>query len=319
MEKKRPPFWLWLNILSLDAPLVAVAWVWMLKKALYVYYLQIEAIWVLFGVVWCIYVLDRLLDVWTGKRKKTDSHRHAITWKLRFFLLPLILFVFSYCCYYSLHYLPSTFASAGLVGMLFVGIYYLCLFLQKREIPFLKNIIAGMIFAYGTAIPVRLYVAPLEVKTVKDVYYPLLDFAQRGLGQGLFDSAFNLVSMVVTHSASLFFCMETAFFGILCALNITAIDLWESARKSDDPEVKATHEITLSMGIMALVSLALLWVFMGADDYSKPYFYSIMVACSILHLINRTRRYFTLDAQRVLADVALVLPIPFYYLFITLQ
>ena len=130
---------------------------------------------------------------------------------------------------------------------------------------------------------------------------------------------FNLFSMFVTHLSTLLFSMETVTFGVLCALNISAIDLWERARKSEDPEVKATNEMILSMGIMALVSISILWALTMADEYNQPYFYAIIAAGAILHLINRKRTHFTLDAQRVLADVALLAPIPFYYLFTTIN
>lgn len=33
MDKERAPWWLWPNLLSLDAPVVAVAWAWMFSKA----------------------------------------------------------------------------------------------------------------------------------------------------------------------------------------------------------------------------------------------------------------------------------------------
>ena len=39
MEKHRSPFWLLPNLLSIDAPLVAVAWMWMLAQALRVEYI----------------------------------------------------------------------------------------------------------------------------------------------------------------------------------------------------------------------------------------------------------------------------------------
>ena len=186
MENKRPPFWLWLNILSLDAPLVAVAWVWMLKKAFYVSYIEIGTVWVLFGVVWCVYVADRLIDVWSGKRKKDETHRHAVTWKLRYFLIPAVLGVFAYCAYYTLYFLPSTVASAGLVGSIMVVLYYVSILLQTQTIPYLKNFVAGMTFAYGTAIPARLYIAPIEVKTVNDVVHPFIA-EDRGFFQGLWE------------------------------------------------------------------------------------------------------------------------------------
>jgi hypothetical protein len=61
-EEDSPPLWLWPNLLSLDAPLVAVPWKWFLA---YRFSLPLRPAWriVLGLTVWVIYLLDRLLDV----------------------------------------------------------------------------------------------------------------------------------------------------------------------------------------------------------------------------------------------------------------
>ncbi|HXJ40728.1 MAG TPA: hypothetical protein VNH18_15715, partial [Bryobacteraceae bacterium] len=60
----RPPLWLWINLLSLDAPLVAVVWQDFLARC-YGAPLLPQVRWALGLTVWAIYIADRLLDVRT--------------------------------------------------------------------------------------------------------------------------------------------------------------------------------------------------------------------------------------------------------------
>ncbi|MES1258612.1 MAG: hypothetical protein ABUS51_09280, partial [Acidobacteriota bacterium] len=62
MEEQRTPWWLWLNLLSLDAPLVALVWQDFLAHC-YPSSLRLVGRWVLGLTVWGIYLADRLMDV----------------------------------------------------------------------------------------------------------------------------------------------------------------------------------------------------------------------------------------------------------------
>ena len=63
MQKRvRPPVWLWFNLLSLDAPLIALVWQDFLARC-YPTALQPTGRGVLGLTVWAIYLADRLLDV----------------------------------------------------------------------------------------------------------------------------------------------------------------------------------------------------------------------------------------------------------------
>ena len=84
----RKPFWLIPNLLSLDAPLVAVAWLYMFAKTWRVQYLPWVAYISLGLMVWLIYVVDRLLDASMGgsSSEKLEArhefhreHRRAFT------------------------------------------------------------------------------------------------------------------------------------------------------------------------------------------------------------------------------------------------
>jgi hypothetical protein len=61
----KPQFWLWPNLLSLDAPLVAVLWQTLFLRCLGASVRWLPAL-LLFLTVWLIYVADRLLDTRNG-------------------------------------------------------------------------------------------------------------------------------------------------------------------------------------------------------------------------------------------------------------
>ncbi|NJM38737.1 MAG: hypothetical protein HC845_13195, partial [Akkermansiaceae bacterium] len=61
-SENRKPYWLFPNLLSLDAPLVAICWLYIFSKTWQVSYLPWAAYASLGLVVWVIYASDRLLD-----------------------------------------------------------------------------------------------------------------------------------------------------------------------------------------------------------------------------------------------------------------
>lgn len=60
-ERQRTPVWLWMNLLSLDAPLVAVVWQDFLARV-HPSVLRPAGRWALGLTVWAIYLADRLMD-----------------------------------------------------------------------------------------------------------------------------------------------------------------------------------------------------------------------------------------------------------------
>src|SRR6185437_444498 len=87
----RPPIWLWFNVLSLDAPLIALVWQDFLARC-YPTTLLPEGRAVLGRTVWAIYLADRLLDV---RRPATplESLRHRFYRRNRSFARTLFALV----------------------------------------------------------------------------------------------------------------------------------------------------------------------------------------------------------------------------------
>lgn len=75
IDLSRPRWWQWLTVLSLDAPIVAVLWEWMLSRCAGVslarhHYLAVGC------VIWLAYVMDRWFEAGRLSLHQIQTHRH---------------------------------------------------------------------------------------------------------------------------------------------------------------------------------------------------------------------------------------------------
>lgn len=278
----RKPYWLIPNLLSLDAPLVAVAWLYIFAKTWRVDYHPWEAYVSLGLVVWVIYVGDRLLDasIHGGSGGKLEARhdfhrRHQKLFAIGALVagLTALVLVVSYMSYAIYHYVLI----GGLVVAGFFGLSMLSS-QEANEVPHVKNILAGAGFAFGTAMMAHVYLPGLGVEEM--------------LKSPQFIS-----------------------FGLLCILNISAIDLWEHANRFADVEIKATDELALTLPLTLLGAASLLFALRQEQMATRPFFYAILTGSALLQVLNRTRSRFSMDALRVLADVAVLVPFFVYLAF----
>ncbi len=270
----RKPLWLYPNLLSLDAPLVAVAWLLVFAKTWRLGYHPWEAYVTLGIAVWAIYVADRLLDISLlgGPGGKLEA-RHAFHNRHRKVLGIAVTVALVVAVVLVVTRMPMTIYKHLLLGgVLVAGFFGLSMLSSQEpsEAPLTKNILAGITFAFGTAMTAHLY---------------------RG-GYGMDD---------------LLRSREFISFAVLCVLNISAIDLWEHAARSSDLEVKASDELTLTLPLTLLGVASL--VFATQDMTARPFFYAILTGVALLYVLNRSRARFSMDALRVLADVCLLVPV----------
>ena len=276
---QRKPLRLYPNLLSLDAPLVAVAWLYVFAKTWRVDYHPWEAYVSLPLVVWVIYVADRLLDAsMAGSNGGKLEARHEFHRRHRKFFsigavlagLTALILVVSYMSYAIYHYvLIGGVVVAGFFGLSMLSVQ------EGNEIPHVKNILAGAGFAFGTAMMAHVYLPGLGI-------YEMLRSP------------------------------EFISFGVLCILNISAIDLWEHANRSADIEIKASDELALTLPLTLLGAASLVFALTDHEMATRPFFYAILTGAALLQVLNRTRTRFSMDALRVLADVALLLPFLVY-------
>lgn len=287
-SEQRKPLWLIPNLLSLDAPLVAVAWLYIFAKTWRVDYLPWAAYLSLGLVVWVIYVTDRLLDVsirngssemlearheFHRKHQRVFRRMAVLAGVLSLILVTLPLKVNIFGFRFSTG-LPMSVYGFSVIGVILVaGFFALSVFSSHgpHEIPYAKNVLAGLAFAYGTAMLANVF------------------------------TGFDLWEFVSSR--------ELICFAVLCILNIAAIDFWEHAHRSADPEIKAGDELALTLPLTLLGAASLVFASQDRELTTRPFFYAILTGAALLHILNRNRARFSMDALRVLADVALLVPL----------
>jgi hypothetical protein len=273
-SERHKPIWLIPNLLSLDAPLVAVAWLYMFAKTWRVNYLPWVAYASLALVVWLIYVMDRLLDVSMGGHRARSQARHDFHRKHSRTFLTLALAAAGIASVMILEGLPMTIYEYAFIGAIMVGGFFTLSILshaESPEIPYAKNVVAGLTFAYGTA---------------------MLAHAYTGFEKG-----------------ALLRSPEMICFAVLCILNISAIDLWEHANQSNDIEIKASDELALTLPLTLLGGASLVFALRDPDLTTRPFFYAILTGAALLQVLNRTRSKWSTSSLRVLADAALLVPL----------
>jgi uncharacterized membrane protein YphA (DoxX/SURF4 family) len=271
----RKPFWLYPNLLSLDAPLVAVAWLSIFAKTWRVNVLSWQAYLTLALVVWIIYAADRLLDASMefGHSVKTKA-RHEFHRKYQAAFRIALVVASLTALVLIVTGLSLAIYSYAVIGVILVAIFFALSFYSTHgpeDIPYAKNIVAGAAFAYGCAI------------------------------LAISETGYDWMELV--------FSAELSCFAILCILNISAIDLWEHGDRSADIEVKASDELALTLPLILLAGSALFFAWRDSEAVMRPFFYAILTGAGLLHILNRNRTRFSMDALRVLADVALLIPV----------
>ena len=272
----RKPFWLFPNLLSLDAPLVAVVWLYLFVRTWRLGYLPWEAYVTLGLAVWVIYVADRLLDVaLRGGTPETLESRHRFHHDhRRLFRLGLIAASLASVFLVVTKLGIIIYKHLMLGGVLVAGFFGLSMLTNKTtgEAPLAKNVLAGVTFAFGTAMTAHMYRMEL----------------------GLFD---------------LFASHEVICFAVLCILNISAIDLWEHAARASDVEIKASDELALTLPLALLGGASFVLSRMENEQSSQPFFYAVLTGSALLFILNLKRAEFSMDALRVLADVTMLAPL----------
>jgi hypothetical protein len=285
-DRCRIPLWLYPNLLSLDAPLVAVLWLWVFAQMWRADYLPIPAYIVLGLAVWAVYIFDRLFDasLRSGAPEMLEErHRFHLKHKRKFMACGILVAVGALLL--TLVALPiQIFSYAVFGGVLVLAFFVLSIFSsQKRgEIEYGKNIIAGLAFAYGTALAAHVYV-------------PILD-----------SSGIRFLDLAMTR--------EVIVFGVLCIVNITAIDVWEYSLQSPDIEESASAELSITLPLAVLAAASVIFAYKasrddGTETIERFYYVAILTASALFYMLGRCRDRFSATQLRVLADVALIIPV----------
>ncbi len=143
-------WWAWLTVLSLDAPLVAIAWQALLAESFQLALRPVHSL-LLFAVVWLIYVADRCFDSVVIDEAQTE--RHAF-YKRHFRPVVFVaIFVAIVVLFVAVRGLEPTLFLHGCLLSGIVLLYLANLHLLKEPILLLpKELQIGIVFAVGTGL-----------------------------------------------------------------------------------------------------------------------------------------------------------------------
>ena len=247
-------WWLWPNLLSLDAPLVALLWqeLWAQCLAVEISYVH-RALLVL--ATWLAYSGDRLLDV-RHLKSPVDSPRHEFA-RCHFHVLSKLWVVAFVLAVVLGLQLPLREIICGLVLLLVLGGYFLSHHSQpiRKHAGNMKEMMAGLIFAFGAIFFVVIQVLHTPAFMLVFVAWAALccmncltiacwdrdrDAAMRQYSLAQYwtnaGASFWLWAGMIMVLAGAAWAMDTKFAPIAAALLLSALALAELARgKATDP------------------------------------------------------------------------------------
>ncbi len=268
MEKERRPCWLYLNLIGLDAPLIAVVWLFLFAKTWRVNYHPWEAYVALGLAVWSIRMTAKVLE----GAMNDDPEVFAVVHK-KLLRSGVIVSGTSALVLTVLNFPLSVYAYLLVACVLVLGYFALALFSSKgaHEISYAKHVIGGIAFAYGTAL-------------VAHVYLPNLGIQQ----------------MITSNE---FIC-----FSVLCLLASSGAELWEHSTRFEDREIRAADELALTLPLTLLGAASLVFAVQNDSMLTRPFFYAILTGAALLQVLNRTHGRFRINTVKVLASICLLAP-----------
>ncbi len=265
--------WIWLNILSLDAPVVALLWQALFSRCLHVH-IRWPSIVALALSTWMIYAIDRLLDARLPSAGPL-SLRHEFSRQHRTLMLTSVGFAIALLLWTCLHLRPVVFQN-GIWMLGAVAVYFAIVHFAPAAIRrlFPKEVVVGVLFALGTCV-----------------------------------ATFSLAGRAEPAGLRLALITPTVLFAALCSLNCIAIEFWEWGRSGKAAPI---HPLTAWVGARvhwtALAIAALALVLMPFEPLRPLFIAGIFSAGSFVWLGARSDSL-PLNTLRMLADAALLSPL----------
>jgi hypothetical protein len=266
---------MWWNLLSLDAPTVAILWAALFahNSGFRVTFAEQAAL----GIsVWIIYVCDRILDSWLAADVSALQPRHQFCYRhSRSFAATLLIAMICLAWIVS-HQLPKQEAWDGIKIAGIVAAYLMFVQLKAGRLACFvpKEVFVGMVFALGT----------------------------------------NLSAWSQARHCSWILSVQGGFFAVLCVLNCASIEYWEaqlvrcSWPSTSNLLLRWTGAHLNSLYLAASGSALLAAMFFYTPYRIPSALLAVTGGALSLLLINCMRANLSRDALRVLADAALVLP-----------
>ena len=274
-ERRATPWWLWWNILSLDAPTVAVLWAALFAQASGRRLPAGEAT-ALALSVWIIYTSDRLLDGWAARNRGTLQERHLFCDRHRFILAGLVMAASAIVLLLMADGSLAAEAAAGAKLGVILVFYMAGIHAGRGRIAWAlpKELSVGFLFAMGATLPIW----------SRCLRFPWHEFLPWG------------------------------FFALLCSLNCLSIECWENHRQGagwrqpPHPFVRwSAPRINRIAPALAVSAFAACLV----PDAHGPSPSALLAVCAgalLILVLNHARAKLSSAALRVFADIVLLVP-----------
>ena len=317
--KSPTPWYLWPNLLCLDAPVIAVLWFFLLAKC-HRLYLEPSVPWVLGFAVWCIYVADRWLDV---LREEQLTPRHDFQRSRGGLLLRLAAVVGGLVgLWLSVSEMPQALFFTGLFLVALVGFYFLLIQIPFRRDPLLGvcgvcgGLAVGMLLSgnftvegfRGIAGFLPFIVIPLLVAAL-----PLTRLGLKEMAAGLLFAMGTFLPAYFHHRLGIAMLVSpvTFLFAGLCMLNCVAVGIREEGG------TLARGSTLLDPLLLALLAAASCWVAwsLGRPEARLnlvpeiPVALCIGASAALLLFLHLAAGMISKNAHRVLVDAALLTPL----------
>lgn len=330
---KPTPWWLWPQILCLDAPVVVLAWLATLAHTHRVH-LMVSTYAALGLATWMIYVLDRTGDALSGRLRQPMSRRHEFCLRQQRWLLGLLLpVVGGMVLWLAFWRLPQILLLQSMVLAMFAALY-----LALHASPGRGWMHLGFTLAAASAggwLVARMPLPDWRMEVLPFVEWPrtvlrlLVLWLAVGLWRGhalpRWRSAipkelpasllFVLGCAVGVHVWALsdhgLLCRDSALLWALALLNLLTIKAAEQSSVLALPVLPWWQQ---PMSQSWLCSACVLGCVIVAWRWPGGHTLGLAIACAVsaflLLLLHGWRKQLSLEALHVLADVALVVPLP---------
>lgn len=272
----RAPWWIWPNLLGIDAPIVAVVWQYFFACN---FGLKIPGsnYLTLFSVVWVIYSVDRLLDARMLKRPEGATLRHSFyhrNYRIAFVFTGILIVFTGLSC---LCFLPVELIKTGSFVGAFVVIYLLHQIWAKGPMMMIvpKEVFIGMVFAVGSTLTGHTW-----------------------SGESISDA---------------FFSPSVILFGVLCSMNCIAISVWERVHDVENdsnalpqlfPQVVKLFPIIACAVFISLIVFSLT----NHDHVGFPIFVASGIGCGLIAFLSFFDGKASSQFLRFAADMAVMVP-----------
>lgn len=324
-----PPWWLWPQILSLDAPLVAVGWMAVLERS-HRLHLPPVFYWGLALVTWLVYVLDRTADAVSGRLQPPLSARHSFYQRRSKLMLRLVLPLASLAALWiALNEIPVGLVRQGIVlclaGMIYLATYSTSKRSHLHLVLLFLGVTGGVILIESWHVPPVIRIAAIAALLAMTLS-SLRDESSAGMRHYVPKEFIASLLFALGSSAGVHFwtpsehgllglCNETWLMWGLFATNMASIARAEHlAGVPADPMAASPirtewHKAALWWCAVLLV-VSLIQAFDARNPGTRNTALVVAVAAALLALLNANARRLRCDLFHVLADAALLIPLP---------